>query len=82
MCILYIHTNVYKYYLVLICKHHQWLIGDTDSNDQKKTRGDKDNAYFRHLQVTREAAHNLVTIYKLSGAKDQALEIMQKYLVF
>ena len=35
-----------------------------------------------HLHVTREAAHNLVLIYRKSGAKDQALEIMQKYLVF
>ena len=34
------------------------------------------------LHVTREAAHNLVLIYKKSGARDHALEIMQKYLVF
>jgi hypothetical protein len=38
--------------------------------------------HFSHLQVTREAAHNLVLIYRKSGAMDQALHIMQKYLTF
>lgn len=38
--------------------------------------------HFSHLQVTREAAHNLVLIYRKSGAIDQALHIMQKYLMF
>lgn len=38
--------------------------------------------YFSHLQVTRECAHNLVLIYKKSGAIDQALEVMRKYLTF
>jgi hypothetical protein len=38
--------------------------------------------HFSHLQVTREAAHNLVLIYRKSGAMDQALHIMQKYLMF
>ena len=37
---------------------------------------------FSHLQLTRETAHNLVLIYKKAGAIDEALEIMQKYLVF
>ena len=39
-------------------------------------------SYFSHLQVTRECAHNLVLIYKKSGAIDQALEVMRKYLTF
>jgi len=34
------------------------------------------------LNVTREAAHNLVLIYKQSGATDMALELMLKYLTF
>eukprot|EP01036_Dinobryon_divergens_P026028 gene26030-34630_t len=34
------------------------------------------------LNVTREAAHNLVLIYKHSGAKNLALELMLKYLTF
>ena len=34
------------------------------------------------LNVTREAAHNLVLIYKQSGAVDLALELMLKYLTF
>jgi tetratricopeptide (TPR) repeat protein len=38
--------------------------------------------YYSHLQVTRECAHNLVLIYKKSGAIDQALEVMKKYLTF
>jgi len=34
------------------------------------------------LNVTREAAHNLVLIYKHSGAVDLALEVMLKHLTF
>jgi tetratricopeptide (TPR) repeat protein len=34
------------------------------------------------LCLTREAAHNLVLIYRLSDASDLALEVMQKYLSF
>ena len=34
------------------------------------------------LNVTKEAAHNLVLIYKQSGAFDLALEIMLKHLTF
>jgi hypothetical protein len=30
--------------------------------------------------VTRQAAHNLVQIYKRSGAKDMALEVMEQFL--
>jgi tetratricopeptide (TPR) repeat protein len=40
------------------------------------------SCYYSHLQVTRECAHNLVLIYKKSGAIDQALEVMKKYLTF
>jgi hypothetical protein len=74
-----------KFFVVFyISIHHQWLIGNADKIDPKNKGGNShsDSGYFRHLQVTREAAHNLVIIYKISGAMDQALEIMQKYLVF
>jgi tetratricopeptide (TPR) repeat protein len=39
-------------------------------------------AYLRDddSAVTRQAAHNLVQIYKRSGAKDMALEVMQQFL--
>ena len=50
-------------------------------NTQHNTQN-TNTRYGSHLQVTREAAHNLVLIYRTSGAIDQALEIMQKYLVF
>jgi general transcription factor 3C polypeptide 3 (transcription factor C subunit 4) len=33
------------------------------------------------LNVTREAAHNLVLIYRRSGASDLALDIMQSFLM-
>ena len=33
------------------------------------------------LHVTKESAHNLVLIYKGSGATDLALEVMMKYLL-
>ena len=49
----------------------------------KQNNKDLNNTcYFSHLQVTRECAHNLVLIYKKSGAIDQALEVMKKYLTF
>jgi tetratricopeptide (TPR) repeat protein len=39
-------------------------------------------AYLRDddCAVTRQAAHNLVQIYKRSGAKDMALEVLQQFL--
>jgi hypothetical protein len=62
--------------------------GSTGAADSSNGSGSRIGAsggtgnHFSHLQVTREAAHNLVLIYRKSGAMDQALHIMQKYLMF
>ena len=57
-------------------KNEKNNINGNNSSTLRSTQGTS------HLHVTREAAHNLVLIYKKSGAHDLALEIMQKYLVF
>ena len=51
--------------------------------DQMSSRQSSSSSSTRSsLNVTREAAHNLVLIYKQSGAVDLALELMLKYLTF
>jgi hypothetical protein len=50
--------------------------------DQMSSRQSSSSSTRTSLNVTREAAHNLVLIYKQSGAVDLALELMLKYLTF
>ena len=57
----------------------------TASNSSERSNTNNDttscNTSGSCRSVTREAAHNLVQIYKRSGALDLALEVMQNFLV-
>ncbi len=66
----------------LATKHYQRVLAlaDTHPHLHPSHGAASSTPGHGHLSLTREAAHNLVLIYKRSDAPDFALEVMLKYL--
>ena len=90
---MYVHINypnIYYYNIVLGRAFHEVKLNHLAVVQYKHALEIADKISSRQspslppcsLNVTREAAHNLVLIYKQSGAKNLALELMLKYLTF
>ena len=71
------HEN--KLYSLAIKNYLEALeIGDARRDSSVSLRPSASNTI---LHLSRDIAHNLVTIYKLSNSTDAALQVMQRYLV-